>query len=143
MLIPRDDFKTCNFFLQYSIVQYPCIIQQTGHERIHLDISSRTHCLDLTPIIIIPATDLQERVQYLEGRINNQILRVEMLIYTLLIKILCNKAKVSSEMNFMIKCSCQDKMLMPSFAFSNMLSLPITWLPINPFELQFIKMNYK
>ena len=59
-------------------------------------------------------------------------------------KILSNKAnKVSSEMNFMIKCSCQDRMLMPSFAFSSMLSLPITWLPINPFELQFFKMNYK
>ena len=136
MLIPRDDFKTCNFFLQY-----PCIIQQTGHESIHLNISSRTLCLDLTPII--PATDLQERVQYLEGRINNQILRVEELIYTLLIKILSNKAKVSSEMNFMIKCSCQDRMLMPSFAFSSILLLPMTWLPINPFELQFFKMNYK
>lgn len=77
-------------------------IQQTGHESIHLHISSRTLCLDLTPII--PATDLQERVQYLEGRIaiNNQIIRVEELIYTLLIKILCNKVKVSSEMNFII-----------------------------------------
>ena len=77
-------------------------IQQTGHESIHLDISSRTHCLDLTPIIIIPANDLQERVQYLEGRNKNQIIRVEGLIYTLLIKILCNKGKVSSGMNFMI-----------------------------------------
>ena len=75
-------------------------IQQTGHESIHLNISSRTLCLDLTPII--PATDLQERVQYLEGRISNQIIRVEMVIYTLLIKILCNKANVSSEMNFII-----------------------------------------
>ena len=80
-----------------------------------LHISSRTLCLDLTPII--PATVLQERVQYLEGRINNQIIRVEGLIYTLLIKILCNKVKVSSGLNFMIyvlvkiECSC---LLLPS-----------------------------
>ena len=84
-----------------KLVTFPlCIIQQTGHESIHLNISSRSHCLNLTPII--PATDLQERVQYLEGRINNQIIRVEGLIYTLLIKILCNKVKVSSGLNFMI-----------------------------------------
>ena len=60
---------------------------------------------------------LQERVQCLDGRINNQIIRVEGLIYTLLIKILCNKAKVSSEMNFIIyafvkiECWC---LLLPS-----------------------------
>ena len=96
-------------------MHYPA--NSSGHESIHFNISSRTHCLDLTPIIIIPANDLQERVQYLEGRINNQIIRVEGLIYTLLIKILCNKAKVSSEMNFIIyvfvkiECWC---LLLPS-----------------------------
>ena len=70
MLIPRDDFKTCNFS-----PWYPCIIQQTGHKSIHLSISSRTICLDLTPII--PATDLQERVQYLEGRIRVNLYLVD------------------------------------------------------------------